>query len=308
MYFFSDCLQCISYNLHKLQSIYTLGSRFEVAPFPPSALSPLTLSLPSAPSASSMARKRAVAKRLLQRTGATRPAAALAEAIWVAADAERAASIAARQEAECAASVASQQSADEEAAKHDAEFRRVAAENDARRAALAQSALVPLAPLDAAPKRRPPMPPPQQVEERLRRQALAQAAQEDLRRRRAAQRWQAAQPTGRAEVTPKSAPASAPPLPRQGDPDPVLDSFVAAMNRRFPAPVLPPPAPVPIPLAPAAAPRERRPIAAEASVTDMTPFFLTLKYARGRKAVNQSRQNTPGDQEMVDRGEAPAMA
>ena len=206
MYFSSDYLQCISYNLHKLRSIYTLGSRFEVAPFPPSALSPLTLSLPSAPSTSSMAPKRAVAKRLLQRTGATRPAAALAEAIWVAADAELAASIAARQEAECAASVASQQSADEEAAKHDAEFRRVAAENDARRAALAQSALVPLAPLDAAPTRRPPMPPPQQVEERLRRQALAQAAQEDLRRRRAAQRWQAAQPTGRAEVTPKSAP------------------------------------------------------------------------------------------------------
>ena len=40
----------------------------------------------------------------------------------------------------------------------------------------------------------------------------------------------------------------------------------------------------------------------------MTPFFLTLKHARERKAANQSRQNTPGDQEMVDLGEAPALA
>jgi len=165
-----------------------------------------------------MAPRRADAKRPVQRTGATRRA-----------DAEHAASIAARQEAERAASVAAQQRAEEEAAKHHAEFRCVAAENDARRAALAQTApaRAPPAPLDAAPKRRLPTPPPERVAECLQREAIAQKEQEDLRRRQAALRgqdlhWQ--------EVTPNSAPAPAPPPPRPSDP--AMDSFVAALNRQ----------------------------------------------------------------------------
>ena len=55
-----------------------------------------------------MAPKRAVAKRLLQRTGATRRAADLAEDARVAAEAERAAALAAHLEAERVAFIEAQ--------------------------------------------------------------------------------------------------------------------------------------------------------------------------------------------------------
>ena len=151
---FQDCFRYIYiyiyiyYNRHKLWSIHPLGSRFGVAPAPQSApLPPLTQSLPST---LSMAPKRAVAKRPLQRNGATRRAAELAEVLRAAADAERAAAMAAHLEAERVAFVEAQRIAIEEAARHDAELRREAAGHEARRAAL----------LDVGPKRRPPTPPP----------------------------------------------------------------------------------------------------------------------------------------------------
>ena len=54
-------------------------------------------------------------------------------------------------------------------------------------------------------------------------------------------------------------------------------------------------------------PREPRPTAAEAVGTDMTSFFLTLKCARERLRDGKPRRDTPGDQEMLDLGKAPAV-
>jgi len=76
-------------------------------------------------------------KRPPQRTGATRRTAALAEAARVAAEAERAATLAAHLEAERVSFEKAQRIALEEAAKHDAELHREAAGNEARRAAAA---------------------------------------------------------------------------------------------------------------------------------------------------------------------------
>ena len=91
--------------------------------------------------------------------------------------------------------------------------------------------------------------------------------------------------------------------PAQASPPPPPPSVGPSLDPPPPPPSvgssLDPPAP-PVP-------REPRPTAAEAVGIDMTPFFLTLKCARERLRDGKPRRDTPGDQEMVDLGKAPAV-